>query len=123
MLLYLSIATRGDIAFAVEQLCKFMSKPYPAVWTYTKRVLKYLKGTLDYGLLYRRTRNSKLVGYTDSDFATDRQNRKSISGMVWEFGGDVVSWRCRQQSTVATSVMNAEIIEMSERAKKEMCLR
>lgn len=123
MLLYLSIATRGDIAFAVGQLCKFMSKPYPSVWTYTKRVLRYLKGTIDYGLLFRRTQNSKLVGYTDSDFAGDKANRKSMSGMIWEYGGDVISWRCKQQATIATSVMNAELVAMTEGAKEGMYLR
>jgi len=123
MLLYLSIATRGDISFPVGQLCKFMSKPYPAVWKYTKRLLRYLKGTLNFGILFTRSRESALVGYADSDWAGHKGNRKSISGAVWEYGGAVISWRCKQQSEVATSVMQAELIALTEAAKEGMYLR
>ena len=63
------------------------------------------------------------IGYTDSDFAGDKANRKSMSGMIWEYGGDVISWRCKQQVTIATSVMNAELVAMTEGAKEGMYLR
>ena len=123
MLLYLSIATRGDISFAIGQLCKYMAKPFPKVWTYTKRVLRYLKGTLNFGILFNKSCDTTLVGYTDSDWAGDKSSRKSVSGAVWEFGGAIVSWKCKQQSTVATSPMQAELIALTEGAKEGMYLR
>ena len=123
MLLYLSIATRGDISFAIGQLCKYMAKPFPKVWTYTKRVLRYLKGTLNFGILFNKSCDATLVGYTDSDWAGDKSSRKSVSGAVWEFGGAIVSWKCKQQSTVATSPMQAELIALTEGAKEGMYLR
>jgi hypothetical protein len=123
MLLYLSIATRGDISFAVGQLCKYMAKPFPKVWTYTKRVLRYLKGTLTLGILFTKSREPTLVGYTDSDWAGEKSSRKSVSGAVWEFGGTVISWKCKQQSTVATSPMQAELIALTEGAREGMYLR
>ncbi len=122
-LLYLCVATRPDLSFAVGQLCKHMAEPRPKVWTYTKRVLRYLKGTVDFGILYKRRINSQLEGYGDSDWAGDKVNRKSISGMAWMYGGDLISYKCKQQSTVADSSMHAELIAMTSAAKEGIYLR
>ena len=117
-LLYLCIATRPDISFSVVQLCKHMAVPTQKVWSYTKRILRYLKGTLDYGILYSRNDNSQLVGYSDSDYAGCKVNRKSMTGIVWNYGGDVISYKCKQQSTIADSSMYAELIAMTSVAKE-----
>jgi hypothetical protein len=123
MLLYLAVATRPDISFAVGQLCKFISKPSLAVWKYTKRVLRYLKGTVDFGLSFRKGRygtkgHGDLVGFSDADHAGCPASRRSWSGAVWLFGGDLISWRCRQQTTVALSSMEAELVALTATARE-----
>ena len=90
---------------------------------YTKRILRYLKGTLDFGILYSRNDNSQLVGYSDSDYAGCKMNRKSMTGIVWTYGGDVISYKCKQQSTIADSSMYAELIAMTSAAKEGVYLR
>jgi hypothetical protein len=123
MLLYLAVATRLDMSFAVGQLCKFLSKPSSSVWKYTKRILRYLKGTLDFGLSFRKglygaKEHGDLVGFSDADHAGCPTSRKSWSGAVWLFGGDVISWRCRQQTTVALSSMEAELVALTAAARE-----
>ena len=67
---YLATMTRPDISFAVSNVGKFSSQPTKEHWTAVKRIIRYLKGTQDYGLLYMRdsTVSDVFVGYSDSDF-------------------------------------------------------
>ncbi len=123
MLLYLAVATRLDISFAVGQLCKYISKPTPSVWNYTKRILRYLRGTSDYGLNFRKQDygdkiHGDLVGYSDADHAGCPSTRRSWSGAVFKFGGDIITWKCRQQTTVALSSMESELVALTAAARE-----
>ncbi|CAB4023506.1 Hypothetical predicted protein [Paramuricea clavata] len=81
-LTYLSVISRPDISAAVGALSQFMARPSKDHWIGVKRVLRYLKGTLDYGLKYSADENPTLVGYSDSDWAGDINTRRSTSGYV-----------------------------------------
>ena len=100
-LLYVSTGTRPDIAFAVSMVAKFSSKPTKQHWQGVKRILRYLKGTADLGLLYRRSDAEELTGYSDSDWAGDLDDRKSTSGYMFMLSGAPISWKSRKQSSVA----------------------
>ncbi|XP_019171360.1 PREDICTED: uncharacterized protein LOC109166917 [Ipomoea nil] len=104
---YLSI-TRPDISYAVNRLCQFMHSPTQEHWGLLKRVLHYIKGTLDYGLRISPSRSSEIHAYSDSDWAGCPVDRKSTSGYAVFIGINLVSWVSRKQRTVARSSTEAE---------------
>ena len=77
-LLYIAMATRPDIAYAVATISKFNSKPTQAHLTAAKRILRYLKGTSDIALKYERSETNPLIGYCDADWAGDLDDRRSM---------------------------------------------
>ncbi|XP_067949538.1 uncharacterized protein [Watersipora subatra] len=81
-LLYASTATRPDIAHSVGVLSKFNSMPTQTHLTAAKRVLRYLKGTMDYGITFNKT-DTQPVGYSDANWAENNESRHSISGNVF----------------------------------------
>lgn len=101
--------TRPNISYGVGLISRFMESPHQSHLQGAKRILRYLKGTYDFGLLYSSTNNS-LVGYSDSDWARDVNNRKSTSGYCFIFGSVVCSWSSKKQSIVALSTCEAEYI-------------
>jgi hypothetical protein len=89
-LMYL-VNTRPDICFVVNTLSQFMVEPRRVHWVEAKHVLKYLRGTVDFGLDYVRRDGVRLIGYTDSDWARCVVDRKSTSGCCFGLGSTVVS--------------------------------
>ncbi|KAM3753912.1 hypothetical protein ACB098_03G127700 [Castanea mollissima] len=75
-----------------------------------KRILRYLKGTLDYGLLYSPSKDFKLVGYSDSDWAGDTDDRKSTTGFVFYMGNTAFTWTSKKQPIVTLSACEAEYV-------------
>jgi len=120
-LMYIAVGTRPDLAFSISTLSKFNSKPTTAHLLATKRVLRYLKETLGLGLVYGTVDN--LIGYTDSDFAGDLDDRKSTSGYVFSISGAAVSWKSKKQSLVSLSSTEAEYIACSEAIREGIWLR
>jgi hypothetical protein len=121
-LLYLSTWTRPDISFAVGRLTRHMQNPRLIDYVDATRVLNYLKGTVELGITYRKGAGG-LVGYTDSDYAADSTNGKSVSGMVFMMNGGPVCWKSKQQDTVATSTCEAELTASTVSAREAMWLR
>jgi hypothetical protein len=118
-LLYLTNCSRPDLSFAVNQLCRHMSNPRAVHWSAAKRVLRYLKGTTNLGLEFRRTDPAEpWVGYADADYAGDTQTRQSTSGFCFMLASACFSWRCMKQRCVALSTAEAEIIALTEAAKQ-----
>lgn len=113
-LMYAQVCTRPDIAFAVSMLGRYQSNPGIIHWRATKKVLRYLQGTKDFMLTYRRTDNLKIVGYSDSDLAGCVDSRKSTSRYIFMLADGAVSWKSAKQSLVATSTMEAEFIACFE---------
>ncbi|KAB1228243.1 hypothetical protein CJ030_MR7G001970 [Morella rubra] len=87
-LLYLT-ATRPDIMYATSLLSRFMQSPSQVDFGAAKRILRYLQGTLEYGIWYTSTSNSKLVGFTDSDWAGSVDDMKSTSGYAFSLGSGI----------------------------------
>ena len=88
-----------------------MENPNQEHYNGVKRVPRYVKGTEDYGLLYKKGElKGELIGYSDSDFVGDCNDRKSTSRHIFFFGGMAVSWSSQKQSIVALSSCEAEYI-------------
>ena len=75
-----------------------------------KRILRYLKGTIDFGVFYKKEGNEELIGYTDSDYARDLDDRKSTSSYVFMLSLGAVSWSSNKQPVVSLSTTEAEFI-------------
>ena len=121
-LMYL-VNTRPDICFAVSTLSQFMVEPRHEHWIAAKHVLRYLKGTVEYGLRYTAEGGLKLQGYTDSDWAGSAVDRKSTSGCCFNIGSAVISWMCRKQTSVALSTAEAEYIAASTASREAVWLQ
>ena len=122
-LLYLSSATRPDITFAVNNVAKFTANPTKEHWTAVKRIFRYLKGTINYGLLYSENASPDCVGFSDADWAGDLNDRKSTSGYTFQMSGATVSWRSKKQTCVALSTAEAEYIALSAATQEALWMR
>jgi hypothetical protein len=121
-LLFAAIVSRPDIAFAVSHAARFVENPGPEHWGAVKRIFRYLRGTINKSIVYRRG-NNKLVGYADADWAQDCQDRKSTTGFVFCMNGGPIVWKSRRQTSVATSTLEAEYMAMADAAKECIWLR
>ncbi|UYV73987.1 hypothetical protein LAZ67_11001719 [Cordylochernes scorpioides] len=122
-LMFLAVCTRPDIAFTVNKLSRFMAAPVLTHWNALKRIFKYLKGTLDSGILYKRKDVIKLIGYSDADFAGDIDTRRSTSGYIFLLAGGPVTWTSQRQSVVALSTTEAEYIAASMASREAVWLK
>jgi hypothetical protein len=111
-LMYL-VNTRPDICFAVNTLSQFMVELRQEHWVATKHVLRYLRGTMEYGLRYLGDGEVKLQGYTDSYWEGSATDRKSTSGCCFSLGSTMISWFNRKQTSVALSSTEAEYMAAS----------
>ena len=102
--------TRPDLIFFVSYLSQFMSKPYSNHMAAAKRVLRYIKGTSDFGLVYKSDKECRLMGYYDSDYVEDLDDRKSTSGYIFLYGSKPIAWNCSKQKVIALSSCEAKYI-------------
>ena len=119
-LLYISTRTRPDIAAAVGILSRHCESPSQENWIAVKRVMRYLKGTIELGLIFEWNKDRKMPtvnAYADADWAGDLCDRKSTSGTVVLVNGTPGIWKSRKQVGVALSSTEAEFIAMSECVK------
>ena len=121
-LLYLSTRTRPDIAFAVSTAAKFTAKPTEQHWKAVKHILRYIAGTINFGLQFTRDESVDCNGFADADWAGDIDDRKSTSGYIFKVGGGPVSWRSRKQSCVAFSTAEAEYMSLTLAAQEAIWL-
>ncbi|RVW24427.1 Retrovirus-related Pol polyprotein from transposon RE1 [Vitis vinifera] len=117
-LLYLT-ASRPDIMYSVCLCARFQSCPKESHLSVIKRILRYLKGTMDIGLWYPKGDNFELIGYSDADFAGCKVERKSTSGTCHFLGHSLVSWHSKKQNSVALSTAEAEYIAAGGRPVEE----
>jgi hypothetical protein len=126
-LLYAAQCTRPDISFAVTVLSQFNSKPTTEHWSAVKRVLRYLRGSVDRGITYRGSGSPMeqpiLHGYSDADYAEDKNDRRSFTGYAFLLSGAAVSWASRKQTCVATSSTESEYMAVSDAAKEAIWWR
>ena len=121
-LMYLAKATRPDIAFAVNNVSRFVTKPTRNLWTAIQRIFKYLNSTLEIGLTYTRGK-FEIVGWADSNYANDRQDRKSTTGWAFKIGTNLISWKSKKQSSVSLSTTEAEYMAASDCTKEAIWLQ
>lgn len=122
-LMYAQTCTRPDISFAVGMLGRYQSNPGMDHWKAAKKVLRYLQGTKDHMLTYRRSDHIEVVGYSDSDYAGCVDSRKSTFGYVFLLSGGAISWKSAKQSVIATSTMEAEFVACFEASIHALWLR
>jgi len=111
-LLYLAIATRPDIAYAVGLLARFNIRPGKAHWAAVKHLFRYLKGTMDLELTLSpdATTSEMFVGYSDADHGGDKDTGYSTGAYVMKMGNGAISWRSKLQGVVSLSTTEAEYI-------------
>lgn len=116
-LTYLMVTSRPDLSASVSYYSQFQSNPSEEHWIHAKRILRYIKGTVDHGLAYQRTTTpDQIVGYADASWAADLNDRRSVSGMLFKLYGATTFWSTRKQSTVSLSSTEAECSALADAA-------
>ena len=135
---YLAQQTRADIMFAVNVLAQYQEKPTENEWRAMIHILKYLKGTWDFGLFYRKTQNNENLSiitnaqifpssaepecFADASFANE-ENRKSRSGYLFFMSGAIVTWCSKKQPVISVSSTEAELYALSEAVREGIWIR
>ncbi|KAH9768833.1 hypothetical protein KPL71_011754 [Citrus sinensis] len=102
--------TRPDILYAVGLVSRYMENPKTTHFKAAKIILRYIKGTINFGLLYSFSNDYKLVGYSDSDWGGDVDDRKSTTGFVFFMGDTAFTWMSKKQPIVTLSTCEAEYV-------------
>ena len=121
-LMYAMLCKRPDICYAVGKVSRYQSNPGMGHWIVVRHILKYLMRTRDYMLVYSGG-DLNPIGYTDSNFQSDKASRKSTSSSIFTLGGGAVVWRNIKQSSIADPTMEAEYIAACEAAKELVWLK
>ena len=121
-LMYAMLCTRPDICYSVGMVSRYQSNPGPKHWQAVKHILKYLRRTRDYMLVYH-SEDLIPIGYTNSNFQSDLNFRKSTLGCMFTLGGGAISWRSAKQSCIADSTMKVEYATACEVVKEAVWLK
>lgn len=116
-LMYLMTATRPDLGYSIGVLSRNLENPTKEDITRAKRVLRYIKGTLDYGIRYDRI-SKELECYSDTDFGGCEKTARSTTGVIIKYAGGAISWLSQRQTSIALSTTEAEIVAASEAGKE-----
>jgi len=115
--------TRPDLAFSVGIASRFMERHTVMHSKAVKQILRYLKGTIHYGVVYKEEKEEKLVGYSDSDLAGDLDHRRSTGGMAFYLNDSLITWCSHKEKTVALSSCEAEFMAATAAPMQAMWLR
>jgi histone deacetylase 1/2 len=99
---------RPDLAFSVNKVCQFLHAPTTAHWSAVKRILRYVKGSMNIGLYISKSDSKLVSAFSDADWAGDTDDRRSTGGFAVYFGPNLISWSARKQPTVSRSSTEAE---------------
>jgi hypothetical protein len=123
-MMYASMCTRPDITFSVNRLSQFSINPGEPHWNAVKHVLTYLNTTRTYRLILGgKSSHITLTGSADSDYASDTDSIKSVSGYVFFLGIGAVTWSFKKQASVTTSSCEAEYSSACHASKEAIWLR
>lgn len=117
------VHTRHDLSYSIGVLSRYMIDPKESHDAALKHVLRYLRGTLSYGLTYRRARKATLLGYSNSSLNVDIDDRRSITGHMFYLGESLITWCSQKQEVVALSSCEAEFMAATEAAKQAIWLQ
>ena len=104
---YLTL-TRPDISYAVNKVCQYLHAPTTVHWSAVKRILRYIRGTLNMGLKIRKSNSMLVSAFSDADWAGCVDDRRSTGGFAVFLGDNLISWTARKQPTVSRSSTEAE---------------
>ena len=122
--LWYLLHTRPDLSYAVGVASRFMEHPTMMHLKAVKQILRYLKGTIDCGLVYTAGSGEiTITGYTDSDLAGDVDDRRSTGGMAFYINNSLVAWSSQKQKTVTLSSCEAEFMAATAAACHALWLR
>ncbi|KAL1222467.1 Retrovirus-related Pol polyprotein from transposon RE1 [Cardamine amara subsp. amara] len=110
-LLYL-IASRPDICMAVGVCARYQAKPKMSHLLAVKRIIKYVKGTVNLGIYFTKDTTKELMGFCDADWAGSLDDRRSTSGRCFFMGNNLISWHSKKQNSVSLSTAEAEYIAL-----------
>ncbi|KAK9053743.1 hypothetical protein SSX86_024817 [Deinandra increscens subsp. villosa] len=124
-IMYAMTCTRPDVSFALSMVSRYQGNPGKAHWVAVKNILKYLRRTKDWVLVFGGCDTLRVTGYSDASFQTDRDNFRSQSGWVFTLNGGVVTWKSSKQETpvVGDSTTESEYIAASEAAKEAVWMK
>lgn len=117
------VHTRPDLAYSVGAISRYMHCPKESHLKAMKHILRYLKGTIQFGLFYPRGGDGKIVGFSDSSHGMDLDDRKGTIGTIFYFSSNPVSWVSQKQHTVALSSCEAEFMAATAAACQAVWLR
>ena len=120
--MFLMNCTRPDIAYAVSRLSRYTHNPGNEHWTALRRLLRYLKGTMDWCLHFYKF-PAVLEGFCDANWVTDNDEVSSTSGYVFTLGGGAISWKSSKQTCIARSTMESEFIALDLAGQEAEWLR
>ena len=124
-LMYAMVCTRPDLAQAMSIVSRFISDPGESHWDALKWIIRYVKGSIDIGLIYDQKMNNSdlVVGYVDSDYAGCLDTRRSTTGYVFTAQGGCISWKSTLQKVVALSSTEAEYMAATEAIKEAIWIK
>ena len=122
-LMYLMLGTRPDLAYTVGFLSRSLENPTSQDVVRLKRVLRYIAGSSNKGIVYGRNYPNSLECYSDADYAGCMETGRSTSGVLVKYAGGAISWKSQRQPSVSTSTTEAEIVAASEATKEVIWLQ
>jgi hypothetical protein len=122
---YAAICSRPDITHAVNYLARFCSCYDESHWAAVKHLLQYIKETTDLGIIFSKTNkpNTKITAYTNADYNSCANTRRSTTGYVIKWQGCLISWKSKRQQTVALSTTEAKYMDISDASKHVLWMR
>lgn len=115
--------TRPEITYSVNKVCQFMHSPTNFHCQAVKRILRYLGGTLDYDMIFRKSLDLSLQDFADSNWTSDLDDRKSTSGSCVYFGGNLIQWASKKQSIISRSSTEDEYRSLAHVSAELVWLR
>jgi hypothetical protein len=121
-LLYLT-HTHPDLSFDVGLVVRYMQTPHESHWKSSKRILHYVRGTVQFEIHYSSRGTPLLVGFTDSGWDGDLDDHKSTAGYVFNLGSGPITWACKKQQAIALSLAEAEYRVVVNASQEALWLR
>lgn len=124
-LMYLAVATRPDISYAVGLVSRFLEHPSEEHASAVKRIMRYIKGHITYGIKFENVTNLPLSFciYSDADYAGDIDSRKSTSGYMFMLSNGIIGWASERQKSVALSTTESEYVAASTAIREMVWLQ
>jgi len=111
-----------NLLFVVGVFNKYMHDPKEQHWWVAKHILRYLKGTIDFGIAYGRDKSTTIMGYTYGNWGNDQDDHKSIIGYVFKFIGGPITWASKRQKAIFLSSIDAKTKAIAEGVKESIWL-